>query len=96
MGTKCAPTYASLFMGLFEETHLIPKIKDLILLYIRYIDDIFFLWKGTEEELLKFLESVNDIHPTIKFDFAYSRSEITFLDLSFGEKTKDFGLLKAD
>ena len=59
MGTKCAPTYASLFMGLFEQTHLLPKIKDFILLYVRYIDDIFFLWKGTEEELFKFLESVN-------------------------------------
>ena len=57
-----------------------PKIKNFILLYVRYIDDIFFLWKGTEEELLKFLKNVNDIHPTIKFDFVHSRSEITFLD----------------
>ena len=91
MGTKCAPTYASLFMGAFEQSHLIPKIKDFILLYVRYIDDIFFLWKGSEEELLKFLASVNKLHPTIKFDYAYSKSNITFLDsrISFsGRKLK--------
>ena len=91
MGTMCAPTYASLFMGAFEQTHLIPKIKDFILLYVRYIDDIFFLWKGSEEELLKFLASVNKLHPTIKFDYAYSKSNITFLDsrISFsGRKLK--------
>ena len=80
MGTKCAPTYASLFMGAFEQRHFMPKIEDLVHLYVRYIDDIFFLWKGTEEELLKFLNGVNDLHPTIKFDFEYSKSTITFLD----------------
>ena len=50
MGTKCAPTHASLFMGLFEQVNIMPKIKDLILLYVRYIDDIFFVWKGMEQE----------------------------------------------
>ena len=80
MGTKCAPTYASIFMGLFEETHILPRIKDQILLYVRYIDDIFFLWKGTEEDLNKFLRTVNELHPTIKFDFVYSKSKSVFLD----------------
>ena len=50
MGTKCAPTYASLFMGRFEETHIIPRIRNHTLMYIRYIDDLFMIWMGTEKE----------------------------------------------
>ena len=80
MGTKCAPTYASLFMGLFEQTHIMPKIKDFILIYVRYIDDIFFIWKGTEQELLDFLGKVNEIHPTIKFDYHFSKTSTNFCD----------------
>ena len=82
MGTKCAPTYASIFMGLFDGTHILPRIKDHILLYARYIDDIFFVWKGTEEELKKFLDTINPLHPSIKFDYAYSKSKSVFLDCS--------------
>ena len=51
-----------------------------MLLYVRFIDDIFFLWNSTEENLLKFFEEVNSIHPTIKFDFEYSKKTINFLD----------------
>ena len=80
MGTKCAPTYASLFMGLFEQVHIMPKIKDFILIYVRYIDDIFFIWKGTEQELLEFFAGVNEIHPTIKFDYEFSKTSVNFLD----------------
>ena len=80
MGTKCAPTYATPFMGQFEETYILPRIRELILLYVRFIDDIFFLWNDTEEKLKQFFNEINSIHPTIKFDFNYSRNSINFLD----------------
>ena len=80
MGTKCAPTYASLFMGRFEEMHILPKIRDKVLLYVRYIDDLLMVWKDSEEELIKFLEELNKKHPTIKFDYQYSREKVNFLD----------------
>ena len=80
MGTKCAPTYASLFMGKFEEQNIIPRIRDKILLYVRYIDDLFFIWTGSEEDLLKFLEEVNTLHHSIKFDYEYSKEKVNFLD----------------
>ena len=88
MGTKCAPTYASLFMGRFEETHILPRIRAFTLLYIRYIDDLFMIWKGSEKELLKFLKEINEVHPTIKFEYKYSRKKVDFLDtaVSFSEK----------
>ena len=49
MGTKCAPQYATLFMGKFKETHLLPRIREAILLYYRFIDDIFFIWTRTDQ-----------------------------------------------
>ena len=80
MGTKCAPTYASLFMGHFEHLNIMPKIKDYILLYVRYIDDIFFIWKGSKQDLLKFFAEINETHPTIKFDYEFSKNSVNFLD----------------
>ena len=80
MGTKCAPSYACLFMGRFEEEFILPRIKDSILIYVRYIDDLFFIWKGTESDLLKFFKEINEVHPTIKLDYEYSRTKIHFLD----------------
>ena len=87
MGTKCAPPYANIFMGVFEERHIYPKILHKTRLYLRYIDDIIFIWKGTEKELKKFLEEINLQHPTIKFDHKYSRSNIEFLDLMIYKDT---------
>ena len=80
MGTKCAPPYASLFMGWFEALHIYPRINQHISMYCRYIDDIFFIWHGSERELKEFLEVINTVHPTIKFDHKYSRTRIEFLD----------------
>ena len=41
---------------------------------------MFFLWNGTESELIKFIDNLNQKHPTIKFEFTYFRTSITFLD----------------
>ena len=35
MGAKYAPTYANIFMGIFEETHIYPLIKQNGELYLR-------------------------------------------------------------
>ena len=76
MGTTCAPSYANIFMGKFEN---IPKYSQQNA-PLRYIDDLFFIWKGTEEELKRFFQEINQVHRTIKFDYTYSNKEINFLD----------------
>ncbi|EME78223.1 uncharacterized protein MYCFIDRAFT_145329, partial [Pseudocercospora fijiensis CIRAD86] len=50
IGTSCAPVVANLYYAFFERALLprYPKIR----FYKRYIDDIFLLFKGTEEELI--------------------------------------------
>ena len=80
MGTKCAVIYANLFMSHFEETHIYPLIANKCPFYKRFIDDIFLLWTGTLDELKVFIEDLNKLHPTIKFDAKYSKTSVEFLD----------------
>ena len=68
------------FYGNFEAKHIYPYIKEMSLLYLRYIDDIFVIWKGTKVELMTFIKELNEKHKTIKFDFQISPKEIAFLD----------------
>ena len=49
------------------------------LLYLRYTDDIFIIWKGTKEELITFINGLNKIHRTIKFEYEISSQKIPFL-----------------
>ena len=49
------PGNANKFMARFEEKHIYSYIKDKVELYLRYTDDIFFIWKVTEEQLNIFL-----------------------------------------
>ena len=70
MGTKCAPTYASI-----EEKHIYLFIKQISMLYLIFIDDMFMIWTKSENERKIFLK-----HPSIKFDFKYSKNKIEFLD----------------
>ena len=79
MGTKMAPSYANLFMANFEETFLEHQPLQPYL-YKRYIDDVLMIWTHGREELLQFIERINHHHPTIKFTYESSPSEINFLD----------------
>ena len=94
MGTKMAPAYANLFMGSIE-----PRLQtlglDKIHTWKRYIDDIFVIWLGSNEELTTFISKINQVHPTIKFTYEHSDSELTFLDVTVykGPQFKETGLL---
>ncbi|KAL8603505.1 hypothetical protein ACOMHN_038646 [Nucella lapillus] len=82
MGTPMAPTIACLFMGRLE-TQLLdqspaPVPRDL---WRRYIDDIFLLWTGTDEELAAFIRHLNSFHNSIKFTINIEESSISFLDI---------------
>ncbi|MCG8031445.1 MAG: GIY-YIG nuclease family protein [Candidatus Thiodiazotropha taylori] len=79
MGTKVAPSYANIFMGELESKLLLTAPYQPYV-YLRYIDDIFMIWTGTEQELQLFYEHCNNFHRTIKFTMEFSTKEITFLD----------------
>ena len=41
MGAICAPSYRNIVMASFEAKHIYPYIKEMYLLYLRYIDNIY-------------------------------------------------------
>ena len=80
MGTICAPSYANIFMDHFEKKLIYPFIKGFSLIYLRFIDDIFFIWTGNKKDLMKFLNELDTKHESIKFEYQISKTSITFLD----------------
>ena len=52
------------------------------LVWLRYIDDIFFIWNKSEEKLEEFLENLNNFHPNLKFTSGKSKKFVNFLDVT--------------
>ena len=54
----------------------------------RYIDDIIFFWRGSEQQLLIFVEFLNNFHPTIKFkckegvNHNFTTKQVDFFDMT--------------
>ena len=83
MGSRMAPPLAIIFMHAVESmmlssADLQPSI------YLRYIDDIFGVWTHGADSLDKFLEYLNDFHPSLKFSVERSdhldQKQLPFLD----------------
>ncbi|XP_068671375.1 uncharacterized protein [Montipora capricornis] len=75
-----APAYANLFMDRLER-RLILEARVKPYMWLRYIDDIFMVWTGSEEELREFLTYINEAHATIKFTWTWSRDQVNYLDV---------------
>ncbi|XP_041438389.1 uncharacterized protein LOC121400038 [Xenopus laevis] len=86
MGSNVAPAYANLFMAHFEDTFVYNNLEfwPYTLMWLRYIDDLFFIWQGSESTLLMFAEYLNSRIPTIKFTLEYDKKQIHFLDVTVG------------
>ena len=80
IGTKFAPPYACIYMDRVEQDFL--ETQELQpLLWLRYIDDISFIWTHGKEELKKFMEKFNNFTPNLRFTYESSEKSISFLDL---------------
>ena len=73
MGTICAPEYANIFMDHFERKYIYPFLEGLSLSYLRFIDNIFFIWTGSKDQLITFLNDLNTKHNSIKFEYKISQ-----------------------
>ena len=58
MGTKMAPSFANLFLGLFEKNAL-RNAPFQPHTWLRYIDDIFMIWTESPENLKIFIDYLN-------------------------------------
>ena len=90
MGSKSSPTFACIFMGMVELLLLFSWHRSGGLephLWRRFVDDIWFLWRGSEEELERLISHLNTSHATIKFDveagssYNFTTRAVDFLDL---------------
>ena len=96
MGTRVAPTFACIFMGWLETLMLGAWKGKQPVLWKRYIDDIFFLWQGSKQELEDFITHMNNVHPTIKFKCAendhydFTSKSVNFLDMKIFIDEKGF------
>ena len=77
------------------ETEILNQSALKLLIWKRYIDDIFSLWTLNREEILQFIEQANKHHPTIKFTAEISETETTFLDTNIykGERFRSNSVL---
>ena len=89
MGTKFAPPYACIFMDKLETDFLQGEtLKPWC--WMRYIDDIFFVWTHGKESLDVFFEHLNKVHSNIKFTFETSLDNVNFLDIKVSLKDQQF------
>ncbi|CAJ0947719.1 unnamed protein product [Ranitomeya imitator] len=85
MGSPCAPTYANLLLGWWEDTVVFgdgdavwgPHIQ----FCGRYIDDILVLWTGDIPTFHSFMESLNENQLGLRFTYEVGGREISFLDV---------------
>lgn len=89
MGTKMAPTNATLTLGYLEEK-MYKEINKLFNeeteRYItkhwkRYLDDCFIVWNSGDNNLSVFKNILNELNPDIKFTADESLNRISFLDI---------------
>ena len=81
IGTKFAAPYACVYMDK-TQTDLL-KTQDLQpFVWLRYIDDIFFISTHVEAELKKFMEGLNNFFPKLQFTYESSKKRVAFLDLN--------------
>ncbi|XP_071132786.1 uncharacterized protein [Mytilus edulis] len=89
MGTKFAPTYATLVMG-FLEQRLYQEVennfgvefaREFELSWKRYLDDCFIIWNKSDEELQLFSDILNNLHTSIKFTKDENFNQLPFLDI---------------
>ncbi|CAJ0958217.1 unnamed protein product [Ranitomeya imitator] len=89
MGATCATSYANLFLGLWER-EVVQNLEgiDAVVSWSRYIDDILFIWQGSESSLLSFLDRLNLNPYNIHLTWHYSKEQVEFLDICI---KKDLG-----
>ena len=89
MGTKVAPTYATLVLAFLEErmykTVKIEKGENFAK-YIkeqwkRFLDDCFIFWERSMTDFTYFESVLNSLHPDIKFKVQKSAEKLPFLDI---------------
>ena len=81
IGTKVAPSLATVFMADFEEKFIYTHdpAPDF---FVRFLDDCLIGWSHGRDKFDEFVEDLNRCHKTIKFTAEVSELSVLFLDLN--------------
>ena len=81
MGNPLAPTLANYFLGHLENTLFAQNRSDNPAIYMRYVDDIFVIFRK-DVDFKPFYERLNNLHRNIKFTYEVGGNTMPFLDVS--------------
>ena len=81
MGTRVAPNFPNVYMGRLENTFLYQtEWANWLVSWVRFIYDIFLIWKGDKDSLIDFLDYLNNVVSSIKFTHEILTDSVNFLD----------------
>ena len=67
-GTAIGTKFSCIFMN-YIETEFLKTQAIKPWLWKRFIDDIFFIWTNSKENLNKFLKDLTEFHPNLRFTY---------------------------
>ena len=85
MGTSVAVVLANLYFGWHEKEVILPKYRDnlkRIFFHSRFIDDVWFIWIGPQDEEWEQLLRDYDDFGILRWDFNDPAPQVDFLDLT--------------
>ncbi|CAJ0931100.1 unnamed protein product [Ranitomeya imitator] len=82
MGANVALAYTNIYMNNYENAYVYNNslFRTYSRCWLRFIDDIFCLWTGPHDTLLRFTEYLNSIRPELQFTLNSNPMQIPFLD----------------
>ncbi|XP_044766374.1 uncharacterized protein LOC123322465 [Coccinella septempunctata] len=81
MGSPFSGPMSEIYLNFVEKLIMLLPLAQYIILWRRYVDDVFCVWAGTEEELRAFFNTLN-IKFKIKFTIEKAQNNsLNFLDL---------------
>ena len=81
MGKKYAASFANICMANLED-EVLCKAKSKPLVMFRFIDDIYFVWNHSRDELTEFINLFNSHDKSIKIDCNINETSVDFLDVT--------------
>ena len=84
MGTNCAVQCANIYLDAFDH-QFAPRCR----YYRRFVDDVFFIFDGDEEDLTRLQQEMNGFIPDIALSFESSNESVNFLDLTIYRSEDD-------
>jgi hypothetical protein len=83
MGSSFVPPYANIFMHMLEMESVSGwTLTNCMLLYRRFIDDIFMIINGTEQNVKAVIADLNTMDDAIRLTHNISQKSIDFLDIT--------------